>query len=120
MEKKKKIIINVIIIVSILVISLTALFIVEATRKPGAAVLVKIDGKEVATYSLDKDATYELNGGTNILRIEGGKAWMIEANCPGHDCIKQGKISKTGKYIACLPNKILVIVVGEDDFVELE
>ena len=76
--------------------------------------LVKIDGNDVATYPLNKDATYTLNGGTNILTIKDGFAYLTDANCPDHLCVKQGKISKTGQVITCLPNKLTVTVYGAE------
>ena len=80
---------------------------------------VKVDGEEVGKYSLSEDGEYELNGGTNILRIENGAAYLIEANCPDHLCVKQGKINKNGQTITCLPNKLTVTVYGEDNDVDL-
>ena len=77
--------------------------------------VMDVDGKEVARDSLAKDGEYELNGGTNILRIEGGKAFLTEANCPDHLCVNQGKIDQTGETITCLPNRLTVTVYGADD-----
>lgn len=119
MTNKKKIIINVVIIVSILVISVAVLLGVNLGREDGAGVVVRVDGKEVASYSLAIDGTYKLNGGTNTLCIKDGKAWLIYATCPDKLCVKQGKISKTGQTITCLPNKLTITVKGADDFVEL-
>ena len=76
--------------------------------------VVKIDGNDVATYPLNKNATYTLNGGTNILTIKDGFAYLSDANCPDHLCVKQGKISKTGQVITCLPNKLTVSVYGAE------
>lgn len=76
--------------------------------------VVKIDGNDVATYPLNEDATYTLNGGTNILTIKDGFAYLTDANCPDHLCVKQGKISKTGQVITCLPNKLTVTVYGAE------
>jgi len=78
-----------------------------------------VDGEEVEQYSLSDEGTYPLNGGTNILHIEGGEAWLTEADCPDHLCVKQGKISKTGQVITCLPNKLTVTVYGAEESVEL-
>lgn len=86
----------------------------------GGAVVVRVEGKEQATYSLAEDGTYHLNGGTNVLEIKEGKARMIEANCPDHYCMNQGSIRNTNETITCLPNKLTVTVVGGgDDFVEI-
>ena len=104
-----------ILIGAILAVILIAFAVVTLTKQDGAYVVVKVDGKEVARYSLSEDDTYELNGGTNILRIEGGKAYLTDANCPDHLCVNQGKIDQTGETITCLPNRLTVTVVGADD-----
>ena len=110
MKKRDLILIGV-----ILAIALSALGIMQLFKKPGAYVCVKIDGVEVATYSLSVDGEYPLNGGTNVLKIENGEAWMIEADCPTRGqtrCTAQGKISKTTESITCEPNKLVVVVRG--------
>lgn len=110
---------EIIIIGSILLVSSLSWVAVELTKKPGSGVIVKINGVEVADYSLSVDGVYELNGGTNILHIEGGKAWLEDATCPDKLCVKQGKIDEDGETITCLPHKLTITVYGEDDFVEL-
>jgi hypothetical protein len=71
-----------------------------------------VDGDQVAKYSLSVDGEYELNGGTNVLRIKDGKAYLTSASCPDHLCVKQGKIDQTGETITCLPNRLTVTVYG--------
>ena len=102
----------------ILAIALIALGLIQFFKEPGAYVVVQIDRVEVARYSLSVDGEYSLNGGTNILKIENGEAWMLEANCPtkgGTRCTAQGKISKTMESITCQPNNLSVIVYGAED-----
>ena len=81
--------------------------------------IVRVDGVEIARYSLSDSGRYELNGGTNILVIEDGAAYMLEADCPDHICVSQGKVRYTGQCITCLPNKLTVTVYGTDQGVEL-
>lgn len=81
---------------------------------------VRVNGEKIAEYSLSVDGIYVLNNGTNVLHIKGGKAWLDDAECPDKLCVKQGKISKDGQTITCLPNKLTIVVLGESDFVELE
>ena len=109
-----------ILIGAILAVILVAFAVITLTKQDGAYVVVKVDGEEVATYSLSEDGKYELNGGTNILRIEGGKAYLTDANCPDHLCVNQGKIDQTGETITCLPNRLTVTVVGADDDTDVE
>lgn len=97
---------------AIVIVALVLLICVSLTQKEGSCAVVKIDGNKVATYPLNVDATYSLNGGTNVLVIKDGYAYLSDANCPDHLCVKQGKISKTGQVITCLPNKLTVTVYG--------
>lgn len=85
----------------------------------GAGVIVRVDGVEMARYSLSDSGRYELNGGTNILVIEDGAAYMLEADCPDHICVSQGKVRYAGQCITCLPNKLTVTVYGTDEGVDL-
>ena len=50
-----------------------------------------------------------------LLRIEGGKAFMQEADCPNHDCVEKGAVTKTGQIILCLPHKLAVTIVNEGE-----
>ena len=106
---------DLILIGAVLIIGLVAFAIVQMISEEGAYVSVRIDGDVVATYSLSVDGEFALNGGTNILKIENGEAWMIEADCPTRGqtrCTAQGKISKTTESITCEPNKLVVVVRG--------
>ena len=109
---KKK---DIIVIVSILLVALFAFIAIELTKQEGSEVVVKINGNEIARYSLFIDGEYELNGGTNILCIENNEAYLLDAKCPDHLCVKQGKISKNGETITCLPYKLTITVIGGND-----
>lgn len=110
MKKKDFILIG-----TIVAVALVLLLCVQLTQKEGAGVVVKINGVEVGKYPLSTDGTYSLNSGTNILTIKNGVAYLSDANCPDHLCVKQGKISKTGQVITCLPNKLTVTVYGAEE-----
>ena len=109
MKKRDFILIGTIVAVALILLLCTRLM-----QKEGAGVIVKIDGEEVGKYSLSVDGEYSLNGGTNILVIEDGCAYLKDAKCPDHLCVKQGKISKTGQVITCLPYKLTVSVYGAE------
>lgn len=118
MKKRDLIFIGAILAFALLLLAAVAFF-----QKDGAYVVVRVDGEEIARYELDEEGVYPLNGGTNILKIEDGEAWIIEASCPGISgkrCTAQGKISKTGQTITCLPNKLTVTVYGDERDVEID
>ena len=110
---------DLILIISLLLISVIALALVTFTKKTGARVDVEIDGNLVASYTLDTDGEFILNGGTNVLVIKDGYAYLTYADCPDHTCVKTGKIKYAGQSIICLPNKVAIIVRGSGgvDFV---
>lgn len=110
---------DLILILSLLLLSVIMLIIISVFSKDGSYVTVRVDGKEVCKYSLSEDGVYELNGGSNILHIEGGFAFLSEADCPDKTCVKQGKIKKKGQIITCLPNKLTVTVYGQPDEVDI-
>lgn len=106
--KKDLILISVILVVVILSFLFSDLY-----KKEGDYVIVKVDGVQVARYELSLDAQYDLNGGTNTLVIEDGKAYLSYANCPDHLCMNQGKIDQRGETITCLPNRLTITVHSE-------
>ena len=83
-------------------------------RRDGAAVIVEQEGKETARYALDENRTVRIEGegGYNLLVIEGGEAWLSEADCPNLLCVKTGKIRYAGQSIVCLPHKLAVRIGG--------
>lgn len=106
-------------VAGLLAAALVAALVIQLNKKPGAYVVVRIDGRETAQYSLSQSRTVALNGGTNILRIEDGRAWLTEANCPDHICVKMGVIDEVGEVITCLPNRLTVTVYGAESGVDL-
>ena len=111
----KKYRLDVIVIASILVVSALFALITIATRTDGAYVEVAVGGNTIGKYPLDLDGVYSLNGGTNVLTVKNGVAYMSYSSCPDHTCENTGKISYVGQTIICLPNKISITVVGESD-----
>lgn len=107
------------IILGLILLSVASiLFVIDLTNVSSDTgnkkVVVSVDGKKTAEYPLKKDATYELSGshlGTNTLVIKSGKAYISEASCPDKQCMKQGKISRAGEMLVCLPNRVVVKIV---------
>ncbi len=117
----RKFLYDIILVLALLLVGLSVFLIIEFSRSEGALVRVSVDGDIAEEYALSEDGEYPLNGGTNILVISDGKAYIKEASCPDGLCINQGKISRSGERIVCLPNRVVVTVVGEksdSDFLE--
>ncbi len=112
MEKKN--IRDIVFILILLAAAVTLFFLTKTDSSHGAYLEVSVNGETVGKIPLDKDGEYSLCGGSNILVVEDGCAYMKEANCPDHTCINMGKISMTGQKIICLPNKLAVIVCTDE------
>lgn len=106
---------DLILIGALLVVSLAVVLITTLTRREGGYVEIEKNGELIATYSLSVNGEYSLNGGTNVLVIEGGVAYLKDANCPDKTCVKTGKIRYVNQSIICLPNEISITVRGGSD-----
>ena len=114
-DTKKKYRADVIVIASLLLLSILILLVSDLTKKDGAYVEVEENGVVVGTYPLAVDSTYTLGGGTNILTVKDGVAFMSYSSCPDHICENTGKVKHVGQTIVCLPNRLTVTVVGDSD-----
>ena len=103
---------DLILVVALLLLAGALYLTLNANRQEGGVVVVRVNGVETERHSLAVDGTFPLNGGTNILVIRDGQAWLSEADCPDLLCVKQGKIHYTGQVITCLPNRLTVTVEG--------
>lgn len=112
-ENLKKYRIDLIVIACIAALCLSVLLISLLTKREGDTAVVTIDGEVVMECPLSKDGEYTLGGGTNVLVIEDGEAYMSYSECPDHTCEKTGRIRYVGQSITCLPNRISVSIRGD-------
>ncbi len=118
MDKRKRLRMDILLIALLLAATGVLYLAFGRTVETGTSAVVRIEGTVAARYSLLEDGVYPLNGGTNILEIRDGVAWMREADCPDHICMQQGKINKTGQVITCLPNLLTVTIEGGEQLVD--
>ncbi|MBQ7277741.1 MAG: NusG domain II-containing protein [Clostridia bacterium] len=95
-------------------LGLCALLLVRGLQQPGAWAVVLQGGEETGRYPLHRDAAISIEGpeGYNLLVIEGGAAYISEADCPNGLCMKAGKISQGGQSLICLPHGLTVRIEG--------
>ena len=79
-------------------------------RQKGNTVEIRVDGALYSAYPLAQDQRYTIETayGTNVIEVSDGAVFVTEADCVGHDCIRQGKISRCNETIVCLPHKLVV------------
>ncbi len=113
-EKMKK---NDWLLLAVVLFAAAVIFLLRAVlgdQHPGY-VTVRVNGEIEETFDLSEDVTAELNGGTNILQIQGGVVDMTDADCPDRLCVNQRPISSDGESIICLPNQVVVQIVSQDE-----
>ncbi len=87
----------------------------------GDYVQIEVGGETAEMLPLDADTLYDIkteNGITNTLEISNGKAKMIYADCPDKICVNHKSISKNGEAIICLPNKVVVTVISDNEEID--
>lgn len=90
--------------------------------KTGDEILIRVNGEIYGTYDLNENQTIKISSSKekeNVIVIEEGQAYMKSASCKDLICVHQRKINKTGETIVCLPNKVIVEVIGEDEEVDI-
>ncbi len=75
-----------------------------------------LDSAEIASIPADTDTTIIVPAPLGAVKIEisGGRARVVESSCPRKICVHSGAIGKAGQAIACVPNKLIIIAVGDE------
>ena len=124
-KTKKKLIADIILVLSVLLISALCFIIVSLHQSEGSEVVVTIGNEEYGRFPLniDKKLTITVDDETilqyNVLVIENGKADVTEASCPDGVCVDHMPISKSGETIVCLPNKVVVRIESDKNEVDI-
>jgi hypothetical protein len=65
-------------------------------------------------YPLEAEARLEVPGplGDTVVHIHDGGVEVLSSPCPEKICIKTGRISRPGQWIACLPNRVFISIRG--------
>lgn len=113
---------DLILIISILVITLIVVLGMNIWQRQNtdesAMAVVTIDGKEYGAYPLSENRTETIklsDGSYNVLKIFDGYAEVTEASCRDQICVNHFRIHYSGETIVCLPNKVVVEIVGGEE-----
>ena len=103
---------------ALLCVGVILLLAISLNAHSGETVQIRVAGQIVRAFPLSENRTYEItgvNGGTNLLVIRDGAAWIEEADCPDALCVGMGRVRRVGQSVVCLPHKVVVEIVGETD-----
>ena len=82
----------------------------------GNWVVIEVDQKEVARLPLSQDQHTHVEGplGSTEVEIRDGKARILKSPCKNKVCIKSGYIRYADRLSACIPNRVVVRVLGDN------
>ncbi|MCH5186776.1 MAG: NusG domain II-containing protein [Oscillospiraceae bacterium] len=88
---------------------------------PGGKAVIKQNGEIIRELSLSED--YEItvksdDGGYNRVRVKDGSIAVVDADCPDRLCVNQGYISSGELPVVCLPHKLSIEVMSNDNEVD--
>ena len=98
-------------------IILFMLIIINITKKEGSVAEVYYKDEKILSIDLNIDSEYVVDGdlGDVILEVKDRKIRVKEENSPLNICSKEGYIGDSSRTLICLPNKIIVKIVGESE-----
>ena len=84
--------------------------------EPAARAEIWVDGGLYRTVELgtDQEFTVVSENGSNTVTVKDGKIAVTAADCPDHYCMERG-FCDSGAQIVCLPNKVIIKFVGEQE-----
>lgn len=110
-----------ILIIIIIIISLVSLGFIKnsAMGYKEKYVSIQVNGKEIKRVIFDKSIIgktipVQTEFGYNLVEIGDERVRVIEADCPDKLDVKQGYISQPNQLIVCLPNRLVVEIIGTE------
>ena len=81
----------------------------------GDWVVVEVNQNEVARLALAIDQITQVKGPLGLTKVEvkKGRARIVRSPCKNKVCIKSGYIRYADRLAACIPNRVVVRIVGE-------
>ena len=79
----------------------------------GTVAALYVDGElydrvDLSAVAAPYERTIETQWGWNTLRVSHRAIQVIDADCPGHDCVQQGEITDGAIPIVCLPHRLVI------------
>jgi len=107
--------IKLIVILGIIVLGI--FIFVNITKEEGSIAEVYFEDNLVLTIDLNIDSEYTVDGelGDVVLEVKDKKIRVKSENSPRNICSKEGYIGDSSRTLICLPNKVIVKIVGENE-----
>lgn len=84
---------------------------------------IEVDGdlyKQVRLTGTQQDIEIITERGYDLLRISDNGIHVVESDCPEKICMSYGHIDQVGEMIICLPNRMVIEIIGETNASEID
>lgn len=78
----------------------------------------KIIHKIILNKGYKDKITVETENGKSIIYIENNSVWFEYSNCPDQVCVHTGKLTHAGQIAVCLPNKVIIKLIGQQNQID--
>jgi len=81
----------------------------------GSRATAYVGGKPIAWWPLSGDVrldTIEAGIGPVVVQHGEGSIRIVQAPCPNHLCLKQGKASHSHDRLVCVPSRLVIAIEG--------
>lgn len=107
-------------LIVLLLVACVAVMVVQSLNRESGTAKIWQNGELLRTIDLtavDESYTFEVAGDTvtNVVEVERGRIRVTEADCPDQVCVHQGWISDSSAPVVCLPNGLVIEIVGADN-----
>jgi hypothetical protein len=83
---------------------------------PAAMVRISASGQPDISVPLDTNHRFAVHGplGDSVIEVRDGRVRFVSSPCRGKQCVHSGWLSRAGELAACLPNGVMVSILGRD------
>lgn len=106
------------ILLVVLVVTGGLFFMFSSQSSDNREVVISLQGEEYARVEMDgKEHVFEIQTelGYNKVIVDEHGVHIEEADCPDHDCVEVGTLSKVGQSIICAPHYLVIEIIGNSD-----
>lgn len=106
---------DIVVIITVLVVA-ALLLIPRFTGGKGATAEIYVDGElkhEIILSEIDKETKFTENG--TVIVAQNGKIRFENSDCRDKICVNAGWISSPSQTAACIPNKVVIVISGEEN-----
>ncbi len=108
---------DILLLLMLIALGLGLTFASHSEELNGDIAVVSLYGEEYGIYDLNEDQTITIERGSHVNKIiiKDGFVQMVESTCKNQVCVNQGSISKGYESIVCLPNRIVIEIISEEE-----